>query len=72
MDVCVISAGLHILSRQSIPIKASCNPGDCRGAVLRWIKSPFENNQDWLIVAGRERGIFQAGSEPEELETTMC
>lgn len=72
MDVCVISAGLHILSRQSIPIKASCSPGDCRGAVLRWIKSPFENNQDWLIVAGRERGIFQAGSEPEELETTMC
>lgn len=29
------------------------------GAVLHWIKSPFENNQDWLIVAGREREVFQ-------------
>lgn len=29
------------------------------GPMLRWIKSPFENNQDWLIVAGREHGVFQ-------------
>lgn len=53
------------------------------GAVLHWIKSPFENNQDWLIVAGREREVFQerarkwgcsqaAPAEPKELGRTTA
>lgn len=84
MDVCVISAGLHILSRQSIPIKASCSPGDCRGGpCFAGSNHPLKTTKTgWLWLEGNV-GSFRnewgyggvgrlAPSEPKELETTMA
>lgn len=82
--MCVISAGLHILSRQSIPIKASCSPGDCRGGPCSaGSNHPLKTTKiGWLWLEGNA-GSFRnewgrggvgtlAPSEPKELETTMA
>lgn len=84
MDVCVISAGLHLLSRQSIPIKASCSPGDCRGgACSAGSNHPLKTTKiGWLWLEGNAASFRDewgrggvgkpAPSEPKELETTTA
>lgn len=73
MGACVISAGLHILSRQSIPIKASCSPGDCRGG-----RAPLDQITLWkqprLADCGWKgtRGLSGVSEEVGVLAGLLC